>query len=673
MIRKLARKKHALLAATVLSTLPFAAGGGAEAADSENIQTRDVVVTASRTEQELKETPTAAEVITREELERTGANTLTEALKRSANINVTQSAMGNNVSLRGMNNNQTLILINGRRIRTEDTNDSANKYELNRVNMANVDHIEIIRGAASSLYGSEAMGGVINIITKKDAKESVTFGGDWTTHETDAYFHASTGKIGKWAVDIDGKYSKTRNWGYLGSTAQVISMGGSNTYSMVTQSTNQYGERYFFDIDGRYAIDKDKEWDIFFDYMREDLKSQSMTAHVLNMPPYMNNRTVLTAGYLNLFDHERWTAGTGYKGKDSRGDYELRAYFTEFNKDQKVYYSYYSGNNHNAGDLSSHDDMTFKSFVVDGKRTLQAGDHNLITFGGEYRNEKYDSTRLANGSTSQDYEAVYLQDEWMPDTRWTVIPSVRYDHSGDFGSKVTAKLGSTYKLSRNARLKANFGSAYRAPTASEMYMDWSHSSYAYILGNPDLQPETSLNFDFSIEAEKGRTSGKIGYFRNKVKNLIDYEYIGTTSGLYTYRYYNVNKATIQGIEAEATQKLGDKFSLKAGYAFLDAYNSETDERLANRARHNIKLSLNFDDAKASGVTASLYQDWLLGYRYEIGNEVGDTHLNTLNFVINKDFKNGLSAYFGVDNIFDEQNVNLFADGRVYRFGMKYTF
>ena len=331
MLRKLARKKHALLAATVLGTMNFA--GGAEAAENDSIKTRDVVVTASRTEQELKETPTAAEVITREELERTGANTLTEALKRSANINVTQSAMGNNVSLRGMNNNQTLILINGRRIRTEDTNDSANKYELNRVNMANVDHIEIIRGAASSLYGSEAMGGVINIITKKDAKESVTFGGDWTTHETDAYFHASTGKIGKWAVDIDGKYSKTRNWGYLGSTAQVISMGGGNTYSMITKATNQYGERYFFDIDGRYVIDKNKELNIFFDYMREDLESQSLTDHVHSA---MGN--VLTAGYKNLFEHERWTAGTGYKGQDRLGDYELRAYYTQFNKDQKAYF-----------------------------------------------------------------------------------------------------------------------------------------------------------------------------------------------------------------------------------------------------------------------------------------------------------------------------------------------
>ena len=202
MIRKLARKKHALLAATVLSTLPFAAGGGAEAADSENIQTRDVVVTASRTEQELKETPTAAEVITREELERTGANTLTEALKRSANINVTQSAMGNNVSLRGMNNNQTLILINGRRIRTEDTNDSANKYELNRVNMANVDHIEIIRGAASSLYGSEAMGGVINIVTRKMLEDAVSHQHDIGFVSEKFFVNHPDADISKMALDL---------------------------------------------------------------------------------------------------------------------------------------------------------------------------------------------------------------------------------------------------------------------------------------------------------------------------------------------------------------------------------------------------------------------------------------------------------------------------------------
>lgn len=171
MKKNIAMKKKSLLAAAVLSTLVCPAYMGraaaADSADAGTIKARDVVVTASRTEQEIRQTPTAVEVITQKDLERTGANTLTEALKTATDLNITQSAMGNNVSLRGMNNNQTLILVNGRRVRTEDTNDSANKYELNRVNMSDVDHIEIVRGAASALYGSDAMGGVINIITKK--------------------------------------------------------------------------------------------------------------------------------------------------------------------------------------------------------------------------------------------------------------------------------------------------------------------------------------------------------------------------------------------------------------------------------------------------------------------------------------------------------------------------
>ena len=173
MKKNIAMKKKSLLAAAVLSTLVCPAYMGraaaADSADAGTIKARDVVVTASRTEQEIRQTPTAVEVITQKDLERTGANTLTEALKTATDLNITQSAMGNNVSLRGMNNNQTLILVNGRRVRTEDTNDSANKYELNRVNMSDVDHIEIVRGAASALYGSDAMGGVINIITSNFA------------------------------------------------------------------------------------------------------------------------------------------------------------------------------------------------------------------------------------------------------------------------------------------------------------------------------------------------------------------------------------------------------------------------------------------------------------------------------------------------------------------------
>ena len=249
MKKKAMRREPAWLVSAVLGALLCpACAQTAFAADSDAIRTRDVVVTASRTEQEVRQTPASVEVITRAQLEKTGANTLTEALKTATDLNITQSAMGNNVSLRGMNNNQTLLLINGRRVRTEDTNDSANKYELNRVNMSDVDHIEIVRGAASALYGSDAMGGVINIITKKSKEPTLTVGGDWTSHEKDGYFHVGSGQQGKWSFDLDARYSDTRNWGYLGSTAQVIDMGAGSTYTLLTDTTNQYGKRDFFDF-----------------------------------------------------------------------------------------------------------------------------------------------------------------------------------------------------------------------------------------------------------------------------------------------------------------------------------------------------------------------------------------------------------------------------------------
>lgn len=672
----ISNKKSVLLTAALCCTIfPVHASAAntstADDADSTGIiKIQDMIVTASRTKQKIKETPASVEVITKKDLERTGANTLAEALKMATDIDVTQSAMGNNVSIRGMNNNQTLILINGRRIRTEDTNDSANKYELNRINMSNVDHIEIVRGTVSSLYGSDAMGGVINIITKKSATPEITVGNDWTSHEKDEYVHVGSGKQGKWSFDVDAKYSDTNNWGYLGSTDQVISLGSNSTYSMLTNTTNQYGKRYFFNFDGRYDLAKNKELDFFFDYMKEDLISQSLTSHIISTPSYSG--TVLTAGYRNLFNHERWTTGLGYKGKDQLGDYEFRIYHTKFNKEQSIYYSSYSGKLHSAGELSSTDDMTFNSTTLDGKRSLHIGNNHLLTLGGEYRLEDYDSTRLTEDSNMK-YAAFYAQDEWKINHNWLLMPSVRWDYSDTFGSKITSKLSSTYKLSNNTRLKANLGTAYRAPTASELYMDWTHGSYAYILGNKDLRPETAFNFDIGIEAEKSKTSGKLSYFHNKVKDMIDYEYQGVTSGLYTYKYYNVDNAVIQGLEAEAKQKLSDKFALRGTYTYLDAVNSDTNERLANRARNNIKLMLEYNDGSKSGITATLWHSWLLDYKYELGEDSGVTDFNTLNFVVNKKFNNNLSAYVGVDNIFNEKNTNLFADGRVWRVGMKYSF
>lgn len=653
MIRKLAKKKHTLLVAAVIGTISV---GHADAADTDIIQTRDVVVTASRTEQEVKETPAAVEVITREDIEKMGAENLAQALQLAAGINVLENGMvGNQSSIRGMNTNQTLILIDGRRVRTENTSETQNYYELQRVNMDNVERVEIVRGAVSSLYGSEALGGVINIITKKPGTQGGSVSGDWTSRQKDLGFRYDLGKNGKWAWALNGKYSDIRK-----------RMSGA--------SSNQHGDKYFIGLDGRMDLAKNKKLDFFVDHMYEDL--------------YMIDSA--TAG--TDYDHRRTSTGLKYSGKDKQGSYEMQFYYTHFDKDQRT-------RNRTTHALNSFDDMTFDSYVVDGKRTLNLGEQHILTVGGEYRQEDYESTRINGGSmrtitregianniskVSQHYGAVYLQDEFMATDKWLLIPSVRWDHNNDFGDEVTGKLGSTYKLSKHMRFKANVGSAYRAPTASELYFNWQHTPTSVMVvniqGNPDLKPEKSLNFDLGLEAERKHTSGKITYFHNKVDNLINLNttitraYIPGTGMRITAngRYENVDKATVQGLELEAKQKLGRMFTLRGTYTYLDARDDNTNQFLTGRARHKTSLQLIYADT-AHGWDATLWNDWLTGYHYTESSAAKDTGESIMNLVVNKKFNKTVSAYFGINNLTNRKNDVLYYDGRIWRGGVKVSF
>ena len=173
MLKKITKKKSLLLTAAVLAAMSVPVQAAEKKQEeTTHIKTDEVVVTASRTKQEVKESPSSVEVITREDIDKMGAESVRQALQLALGINTQENVMvGNKVSIRGMYTNQTLILIDGRRVRTEDTGSTMNFYELDRVNMDDVERIEIVRGAASSLYGSEALGGVINIIRKKAGEQ----------------------------------------------------------------------------------------------------------------------------------------------------------------------------------------------------------------------------------------------------------------------------------------------------------------------------------------------------------------------------------------------------------------------------------------------------------------------------------------------------------------------
>ncbi|WP_315266514.1 TonB-dependent receptor [Selenomonas noxia] len=651
-------KKKVLLTAAVLSavSIPAYAAQRAENAPETLVHTDEIVVTASRTEQEVKETPSAVEVITRADIDKMGAETLAQALKLAIGIDIQENAMvGNRSGLRGMNTNQTLILVDGRRIRTENTRETMNYYELQRINMDDVERIEIVRGAVSSLYGSEALGGVINVIRKRPAKAQASLALDWTTRQSDQGIRLDSGKVGKWAFSTSFKHMDVRQRG-------------------TNAGSNMYGKKYFFNIDGRMDVAQNKWLDVFFDYLKEDL--------------YMKDS--LTQG--TSYDHDRFSTGVKYSGRDRRGDYELQTYYTYFDKNQRT-------RNRASGGLNSFDDMRYNSLIFDGRRSMQIAPNHLLTVGGEYRKEDYESTRIRGsrrktiegvtnqfGDSSMNYAALYLQDEWVASPRWLLIPSIRWDYNDVFGSEITGKLGTTYKMSKNLRFKANIGTAYRAPTASELYFDWRHTPNAridvHIIGNPNLKPEKSFNFDIGIEAERGKTSGKLSYFRNKVEDLIDTDKFTTLLPgfpprvLVTSTYQNIDKATIQGVEFEVKQDLGRGFALRGLYTYLNAQDDKKNTRLTGRARHKASLQLSYDDPR-HGWNATLWQDWISGYRYAetIGRQTvyKDAALGLMNFVVTKKFNDQFSAYLGVDNIFNKESDALAYDGRIWRGGVRMTF
>ena len=187
MLKRITKKKSLLLTAAILAAMSVPVQAAEKKQEeTTHIKTDEVVVTASRTKQEVRESPSSVEVITREDIDKMGAENLAQALQLALGIDTQENAMvGNRSSIRGMNTNQTLILIDGRRVRTENTSETMNFYELKRINMDDVERIEIVRGAASSLYGSEALGGVINVIKKHPGKMQTAVTLDWTSRQSD--------------------------------------------------------------------------------------------------------------------------------------------------------------------------------------------------------------------------------------------------------------------------------------------------------------------------------------------------------------------------------------------------------------------------------------------------------------------------------------------------------
>ena len=747
-MRNLNKKKIALLTACVVSAVGHMAFA-AEADNYDEYSGADYVVTATKTQLEKKEVPQSVEVITEQKIKELGAYSVQDALRLANNIDVQDNGMtGNQVQLRGNSTMHTLILVDGKRMAAENTQSSQNAYELKRINISDVERIEIIRSNGSALYGSDAIGGVINIITKKSTTPSISVNMHTGTKDEATSFMYSSGKQGKLSLKIGGGIEKVRkldsgvykNYSKNKTTGAVTSTDAS--------STNMYGTRRFLNTGLSYAFDDNHSLDFDMNFMREQLKSFSWSsmatdytetqmttllgflrkqaiaggapAAMVNSQAFVNG--LLKKGYTmeqlnasmpdpttikkypqlssHFYDNTRSDYSLGYNGKDGKHDYNFRTYFSELRKENT---SWYKNLNTNTTKFVDFDQNNYKQLVVEGKDSYKMDENNTLTFGAEYKKDIMNGTHLkgrgsdlhdvtVNGKSktssevSSETAAVYLQNEWKIGDKLLLIPAVRIDHHDSFGTHTSPKLGATYKLSENARVKANWGKGYRAPTLYELYSQMEKVGMApmpvNVIGNPNLQPEESTNFDFGFEAEKGKVNGKVTYYHNKIKNMIDggdYDPDKLAQNIIWSEYINRGEVEIKGLESEIGYNFDEHWSVRGVYNYLDAKDLETGDRLAYRARHNGLLQLTYTDAKENPLTVNLYNRYY--FNYHQSNTDGyqqDYSYSTTGLTVSKQFNKNYRVYAGVDNIFNKSFLydtyhTYSIDGRTWRVGAEMTF
>ena len=226
---KTAQRKALLAAITV-----FVMGGVTAQAEELPVYSFDeVVVTATRTENDVKKVPASTQVITQEDIKRGGATSVRNALSMYANIFQKSKVRGGgyDIIIRGMETKHSLVMVNGRRISNEaDANGLGNAMSLDRININDVEKIEIVRGPSSALYGSEAMGGVLNIITKPSKEQTLLTGLEHTSEDTSHWWHADTGRIGNFSMTLDARFNKI-NRSMLDTATESDPYGTAQTYN----------------------------------------------------------------------------------------------------------------------------------------------------------------------------------------------------------------------------------------------------------------------------------------------------------------------------------------------------------------------------------------------------------------------------------------------------------
>lgn len=495
---------------------------------SRQFDLQEVVVTGTRTPKFLKDTPIQTRVITSKDIARVDATNVQDLLQQEMPGIEFSYAMNQQTHLNfsGFGGQGVLFLVDGERLAGETMDD----VDFTRLNMDNVERIEIVKGAASALYGSNATGGVINIITKHATQPwTLNVNGRYAKHNEQRY-GASFGLNGKhWNNMLTANFNRMDNYDVHSApnpvTRVISTIYGDKTMNFKEQLTWSPSEK--LSLTGRAGY-----------FFRE-------TTRTADLPERYRDFTGGLRLNWNISENDVLQANYAFDQYDK----------SDFQKQRKLDIRDYSNVQNTFRMLYNH--------------SFEGGD--VLTIGADYLHDYLYNTNLEGDVKKQDSWDVFAQYDWQITDKLEAVGAVRYDYFSDGkDSHVTPKLNLCYKPLRNLALRAGYGMGFRAPTLKEKYYNFDMSGIWIVEGNPDLKSEISHNFNLSAEYTKGHYNFTASAYYNKVQNKLSTSapyFKSTTDKLPYLPYTNLDSYSVYGGEVGVQARWNNGFSLRITYAY----------------------------------------------------------------------------------------------------------
>ncbi len=516
------------------------------------------VVTASRTAQQLTEAAVPIEVITRAEIERTGARDAAEVLALQPSVQIERTFAGAGAYVQGLEPQHVLVLLDGQRVigRVNGV------VDLSRIAVERIEQIEVVRGASSVLYGSDALGGVINIVTRKAQRR---FEGDAAVQY---------GALN--ALDLRTSLGTRLGWGSATVTAgwhrhdpyrldeqQLATSGnGSDEQQLSGRIDARLGTRWRLGVAAAYLRRLQTGIDTYDSGAVLDRKNLTETADASLTPELRLGAARLRLVAQYSFFRDQYLV-------DQRGGTQLDQY------------------------QETREHLLRSEAQLDWN--LPRG--HAITAGGEFLYERLYTPRLAGGVGERLRGAVFAQDQWRlsKELGLSLIPALRFDADSQFGNNLGPKIALRLAPLPALTVRVSYGSGFRAPSFKELLLLFENTGAGYVVqGNLQLRPELSRSVNFGVELNPASavTISANGY-RNDLTDLIQplLSQAGSAGGPQRFTYGNIAQAYTQGVEVALRLRSGTAFSLEVGYTLTDSQDLNTGRPLEGRARHRGNLAL----------------------------------------------------------------------------------